>query len=92
MGQWLVFRQFWSWVASVMRLAWQKLAKSTLPNHGGRHCPMITMVPFPRHRRIQQSANMLHNKSMLLKLENIIVFAMYLLANLRHSASLAPPV
>jgi hypothetical protein len=30
---------------------------------------------------------MLHNKSMSLKVENIIVFAMYLLAILRHGAS-----
>jgi hypothetical protein len=41
---------------------------------------MDAMVPSPRHRRIQQLANMLCNKSMLLKLENIIVFAKYLLA------------
>jgi hypothetical protein len=32
------------------------------------------MVPSPQHRHIQQSANMLRDKSMLLKLENIIVF------------------
>jgi hypothetical protein len=44
--------------------------------------------PSPRHRRIQQLANMLRDKSMSLKLENIIVFTMYLLAILRHDPSL----
>jgi hypothetical protein len=34
------------------------------------------MVPSSRHRRVQQLANMLHDKSMSLKLENIIVFTM----------------
>jgi hypothetical protein len=46
-----------------MRLARRKLAKNTHPNYGGRQCPMVAMVPSPRHRGIQQSANMLHNKS-----------------------------
>jgi hypothetical protein len=49
---------------------------------------MAAMVPSPQHRRIQQLANMLRNKSMFLKLENIIVFTMYLLAILRHDALL----
>jgi hypothetical protein len=70
-----------------MRLARWKLGKKTHSNHGGHHCPMAAMVPFPRHCRIQQLANMLHDKSMLLKLENIIVFTIYLLAFLRHDAS-----
>jgi hypothetical protein len=69
-----------------MRLARWKLGKNTHPNHGGRHCPMATMVPSPQHRHIQQLANMLSDKSMSLKLENIIVFTMYLLAILRHNA------
>jgi hypothetical protein len=43
------------------------------------------MVPFSQHRHIQQLANMLRNKSMLLKLENIIVFTKNLLAILRHN-------
>jgi hypothetical protein len=69
----------------------QKLGKNTHPNHGGRHCPMAAMVPSPRHHRIQQLPNMLFNKSMPLKLENIIVFTMYLLlAILRHNASSMP--
>jgi hypothetical protein len=49
---------------------------------------MAAMVPSPRHRCIQQLANMLGNKTMSLKLENIIVFTMYLLTILRHNASL----
>jgi hypothetical protein len=49
---------------------------------------MATMVPSPWHHYIQQLANMLRDKSMLLKLENIIVFTMYLLAILRHDALL----
>ena len=67
-----------------MQLARQKLGKNTHPNHGGRHCLMVAMVPSPQHHRIQQLANMLHNKSMSLKLENIISFTMYLLAILRQ--------
>jgi hypothetical protein len=70
-----------------LQLARRKLGKKTHPNHGGRHCPMATMVSSPQHRRIQQLANMLHDKSVLLKLENnIIDFTMYLLAFLRHDA------
>jgi hypothetical protein len=48
---------------------------------------MAAMVPSPWHRHIQQLANMLRDKSMSLKLENIIVFTMYLLTILRHDAS-----
>jgi hypothetical protein len=51
---------------------------------------MAAMVPSPRHCHIQQLANMLRDKSKLLKLENIIVFTMYLLAILRHDALLMP--
>jgi hypothetical protein len=49
---------------------------------------MAAIVPSPRHCHIQQFANMLHNKPMPLKLENIIVFTMYLLTILRHGALL----
>jgi hypothetical protein len=51
---------------------------------------MVAMVPSPWHCRIQQLANMLRNKSMLLKSKNILVFTMYLIAILRHDASLMP--
>jgi hypothetical protein len=54
-------------------VARRKLGKKTCPNHGGRHCPMATMVPSPQHHCIQQLATMLHDKSILLKLENIII-------------------
>ncbi len=64
-GQWLVFGWFWSWGASDKQLARQKLGKNTHPNHGGRHCPMAAMVPSPRHHCIQQSANMLRDKSVV---------------------------
>jgi hypothetical protein len=60
-----------------MQLARRKLGKKTHPNHGGRHRPMAAMVLFSQHRHIQQFANMLRDKSMLLKLENIIVFTIY---------------
>jgi hypothetical protein len=49
---------------------------------------MAAMKPSPRHCRIQQLANMLRDKSMSLKLENIIVFTVYLLAILRHNTLL----
>jgi hypothetical protein len=62
------------------------LGKKTRPNHGGHHCPMAAMVPSPRHHHIQQLANLLRHKSTVLKLENIIVFTVYLSAILRHNA------
>ncbi len=49
---------------------------------------MATMVPSPRHCRIQQLANMLRNKSSLLKLENTIASIFITLAILRHDALL----
>ncbi len=49
----------------------------THPHHGGCRCPMAAMVPRPRHRRTQQSANMMLDMSMSLKLEDIIVFTIY---------------
>jgi hypothetical protein len=38
---------------------------------------MAAMVPSSQHCHIQQLANMLQDKSMSLKLENIIVFTIY---------------
>ncbi len=58
--------------------------KKTHPNHGGCHCPMAAMVPYPQNCRIQQLANMLCDKSMLLKLDNIIVFTIYQLFKARR--------
>jgi hypothetical protein len=43
-----------------------------LINHGGRRCPTAAMRPHSRCRNIQQSANMLGNRLVLLKLEKVI--------------------
>jgi hypothetical protein len=75
-GFWVVFALGDTWHA----LARQKIGKKIHPNHSGCHCPMAAMVPSPRHHHIQQLANLLHDMSMLLKLENIIVFTIYFLA------------
>jgi hypothetical protein len=76
--QWLVFGWFGGWGTLDTQLARWKLGKKhTHPNHGGRHRPMAAMVPSPWHQPIQQLANMLRDKSMSLKLENIIVFTIY---------------
>jgi hypothetical protein len=77
-GQWLGFGWFWGRGTLGTQLARRKIDKKTHPNHGSRRRPTAAMVPSPRHRRIQQLANMLHDKSLMLKLENIIVFTMYL--------------
>ena len=46
------------------QLARWKLGKQNTPHHGGRLGP-------------QQSANMMRDKSMLFKLEDIIIFTIY---------------
>ncbi len=46
-------------------------------NHGGRCCPTATMRPYSWHWSTQQSANMLGNRFVLLKLGNIIVKYVY---------------
>jgi hypothetical protein len=76
-GQWLVLEWFGGWGIPDTRLARRKLGKKTHPNHGGHHCPTAAMMPSSQHRQVQQLANMLRNKSMLLKLENITVFTIY---------------
>ena len=53
-----------------------KLIK-THPNHGSRRRPTAAMAPRPRRRRAQQSTNMIVDKSMLLKVEDLIVFTIY---------------
>jgi hypothetical protein len=85
-GHWLVLGWFWGWGTSDTQLARQKIGRKTHLNQGDHHRPTAAMVPSPQHRLMQQLANMLHNKSMLLKLEKIIDFTMYLLAILRHDA------
>ncbi len=49
-----------------------KHAHCTPMNHGDRHRPMAIMVPHSWCQGIQQSANMLHNRATLLKLEYLI--------------------
>jgi hypothetical protein len=83
----MVFGWIWGWGTSDTQLARRKLGKKTHPNHGGHHHPTAAMVPSLQHCHIQQSAIMLRDKSMLLKLENVIVFTKYLLAILRHGVS-----
>ncbi len=77
MGQLLVFGWFGNCGTSDTGLARQKLGKKIHPNYGGRHPPTAAMVPSPWHRHIEQLANMLRDKSMSLKLENIIVLTIY---------------
>jgi hypothetical protein len=45
----------------------------TLIDHGSRHCPMASMGPHSWLLSIQQSANILCNRTMLLKLEISII-------------------
>jgi hypothetical protein len=54
-------------------------------NHGGCRCPMATMGPHSWLLSIQQSANILWNRSTLLKLEKNY-HKLYLLVSLRHDA------
>jgi hypothetical protein len=62
-----------------MQLTRQKLGKKTHPDHGGRRRPTATMVPFSWRRGIQQSANMLRDNYMSLKIENIFDITIYYL-------------
>ena len=55
----------------------ESLVRTTHPHHGGRRRHTAAMVPRARRRRTQQSANMMRDNSMSLKLEDIIVFTIY---------------
>ena len=59
------------------QLTRRKLGKKIHPDHGGRQRPTAAMVTPPRRRVIRQSSNTMCDKSMSLKLENIIVFTIY---------------
>ncbi len=72
-GQWLLFWVF----LGLGDIRHAISSKKTHPNHGGHNIPLVAMVPSPRHHHIQQLANMLRDKSMLLKLEKIIVFTIF---------------
>ena len=56
------------------QLTRRKLGKKIHPDHGGRQRPTAAMVTPPRRRIIRQSPNMIRDKSMSLKLDNIIVY------------------
>jgi hypothetical protein len=77
-GQWLGFWWFWGWGISDLRLARRKLDKNT---------PQSWQPPSPYSPHGALPLAPLHTTSLLLKLENIISFTMYLLAILRHDAS-----
>ena len=59
------------------QLTRRKLGKKIHPDHGGRQRPTAAMVTPPRRLVIRQSSIMMRDKSMSLKLENIIVFTIY---------------
>ena len=59
------------------QLTRRKLGKKIHPDHGGRQRPTAAMVTPPRRQVIRQSSNTMCDKSMSLKLENIIVFTIY---------------
>ena len=59
------------------QLTRRKLGKKIHPDHGGRQRPTAAMVTPPRRRVIRQSSIMMRDKSMSLKLENIIVSTIY---------------
>ncbi len=77
-GCWVFVLWFWIWRTFDTRLAMRKLGKNnTHPHHGGRRRHTAAMVPRAWHRRTQQSANMMRDKSMSLKLEDTFVFTIY---------------
>ncbi len=77
MGQWLIFGWFWGWGTSDTQLGrWKQGKQNTpqswwLPSPYGHHGALLLAPPH------KQLAYMLHDKLMLLKLENIIVFTIY---------------
>jgi hypothetical protein len=57
------------------QLTRRKLGKKKHPDHGGRHQrPTAAMMTPPRRRVVRQSSNTMCDKSMSLKLKNIIIF------------------
>jgi hypothetical protein len=50
----------------------------TMINHGGRRCPMAAMGPHSRLLSIQQSANILWNRSTSLQLEKLSLILMFI--------------
>lgn len=72
MGERLVIRLVFELLGIDAQLTRRKLGKKIQPDHGGRQRPTAAMVTPPRRRVIRQ-----WDKSMSLKLENIIVFTIY---------------
>jgi hypothetical protein len=56
-----------------------RMGLHALINHGGCRCATATTGPHSQLLSIQQSANILWNRSMLLKLEKAIIKNVYLL-------------
>jgi hypothetical protein len=52
--------------------------KNASIDNGGRRRPTAIMGPHSRHRSIQQSANILCNRSTMLNLENIIIINVFM--------------
>ncbi len=77
MGERLVLGLVFELLSIDAQLTRRKLGKKIHPNHGGRQRPTAAMVTPPRRLVIRQSSNTMHDKSMSLKLENIIVFTIY---------------
>ena len=50
---------------------------TTHPDHGSRRRPTAAMVPHSRRQDIQQSTNILCDKSMSFKLKNILFITIY---------------
>jgi len=76
-GQWLVFGWFWGCGTSDTQLARRKLGKNNTPQPWRPPSLYDLHGAPPRRSRIRQSANMLRNKSISLKLENVIVFTFH---------------
>ncbi len=78
MGERLVIGLVFELLGIDAQLTRQKLGKKIHPDHGGRQRPpTAAMVTLPWRQVIQQSSNMMCDKYMSLKLENIIVFTIY---------------
>lgn len=77
MGERLVIGLVFELLGIDAQLTRRKLGKKIHPDHGGRQRPTAAMVTPPRRLVIRQSSNTMCDKSMSLKLENIIVFTIY---------------
>jgi hypothetical protein len=74
----LVFGLVFELLGINAQLTRRKLGKIIHPNHGGRQRPTAAMVTPPWRLVIRQSSNTMCDKSMSIKLENIIVFTLFI--------------